>query len=556
MAKITGNNTNETFTAQNGVSYNGQGGLDTLVFTGTYATYDIELKDTGNIKTDVTWSGGALDTKWIERFVFSDGVFDVTTGQFTANPPPAPTISISNGQAVEGQAVNFTISLSHATDHDVTVTYFTQAGTATGMGNDYIGTAGTTVTILAGQTSAQVSIQTINDPNVEPDEQFTVNLTNPVGGTIADGQGVGTILNNDVAPPHITMTAATSAVVEGGTIQYVFTRTGGDLSSAFSFNWDYNPPLPRGAATPGVDFIEPATKTITFAAGQTVATLDFVTIADGVYEGPLVGPSTEAFAITFVPSPTYTFTVVSNIATIVDGDLPPPPPPTISISDGSATEGQAVNFTISLSHATDHDVTVTYATQGGTAAGMGNDFFGTAGTAVTIAGGPDQRADLDQYAPGRGRGAERDLLRQPVESCRRVDRGWPGRRHDRERRLSRLRTSPCWRPPVRSWKAARSSTSSRGVAATSAAPSASTGTTTRRYLSAPRHRASTSSSRPPRRSRSRRARRRHARLRHHRGRRVRGPALRTVNRGVRHHVRAEPHLHLHRGVEHRDHRRR
>ena len=131
------------------------------------------------------------------------------------------------------------------------------------------------------------------------------------------------------------MLAATSAVVEGGTIQYQFTRTGGDLSSPFSFNWDYNPPLPLGAAAPGVDFIEPATKTITFAAGQTVATLDFVTIADNVYEGPLVGPSTEAFAITFVPSPTYTFTVVSNIATIVDGDLPAPLP-TISVSQTDA----------------------------------------------------------------------------------------------------------------------------------------------------------------------------------------------------------------------------
>ena len=238
MTKITGNKTDETFIAQDGVSYNGQGGVDTLVFTGAYASYDIELKDTGNIKTDVTWSDGSLDTKWIERFVFSDGVYNVATDTFTANPPPPPTISISNGQAIEGQAVNFTISLSHVTDHDVTVTYSTQQGTATGMGVDYSGTTGTTVTILAGQTSANISINTRPENLVEPNETFFVNLSNPVGGSIADGQGVGTIVNDDVAPPHVTMLAATSAVVEGGTIQYQFTRTGGDLSSPFSFNWD------------------------------------------------------------------------------------------------------------------------------------------------------------------------------------------------------------------------------------------------------------------------------------------------------------------------------
>ena len=74
MTTITGDKTNETFNAQDGVSYNGQGGIDSLVFSGVFASYDIDLKDTGNIKTDVSWADGTLDTKWIERFVFADGV--------------------------------------------------------------------------------------------------------------------------------------------------------------------------------------------------------------------------------------------------------------------------------------------------------------------------------------------------------------------------------------------------------------------------------------------------------------------------------------------------
>jgi hypothetical protein len=132
---ITGDKTDETFIALDGVSYNGQGGFDTLVFSGSYTDYSIALQDTGNIKTAVSWEDGALDTKWIEHFVFSDGVYNVAADQFVANP----TLSISNGQAVEGQAVKFTISLSQATDHDVTVTYFTPGGgTAAGMGVDFL----------------------------------------------------------------------------------------------------------------------------------------------------------------------------------------------------------------------------------------------------------------------------------------------------------------------------------------------------------------------------------------------------------------------------------
>jgi hypothetical protein len=198
VAKITGNNTDETFTAQNGVSYNGQGGFDTLVFSGTYASYDIELKDTGNIKTDVSWSSGALDTKWIERFVFSDGVYNVTTDTFTANPPPpTPTLSIADAAVnEEAGTITFTVTLSFAAATPVTFTYSTADGTAGSA--DYVGVTNQAGTIAAGQTSTTITIALINDNIVETGgETFFVNLSNPVGATIADSQAVGTILEQD-----------------------------------------------------------------------------------------------------------------------------------------------------------------------------------------------------------------------------------------------------------------------------------------------------------------------------------------------------------------------
>ena len=61
---------------------------------------------------------------------------------------------------------------------------------------DFVGASGT-VTILTGQTSGQIVIQVIGDTGVEDDEEFLVNLTGATNASILDGQGKGTILNDD-----------------------------------------------------------------------------------------------------------------------------------------------------------------------------------------------------------------------------------------------------------------------------------------------------------------------------------------------------------------------
>ncbi len=55
-----------------------------------------------------------------------------------------------------------------------------------------------TVTIPAGQTSAQIVVQVNGETAVEDDEQFFVNLTAATNASILDGQGRGTILNDDM----------------------------------------------------------------------------------------------------------------------------------------------------------------------------------------------------------------------------------------------------------------------------------------------------------------------------------------------------------------------
>jgi subtilase family serine protease len=53
------------------------------------------------------------------------------------------------------------------------------------------------LTFTPGQTSKTVTVNVTGDTVVEPDETFFVNLSAASGATIADAQGLGTILNDD-----------------------------------------------------------------------------------------------------------------------------------------------------------------------------------------------------------------------------------------------------------------------------------------------------------------------------------------------------------------------
>ena len=57
----------------------------------------------------------------------------------------------------------------------------------------------TSQTITAGNTSTTFDVLVNGDTSIEPNETFFVNVTNVTGATLADGQGQGTIVNDDVA---------------------------------------------------------------------------------------------------------------------------------------------------------------------------------------------------------------------------------------------------------------------------------------------------------------------------------------------------------------------
>jgi hypothetical protein len=114
-----------------------------------------------------------------------------------------PTLSINNVSANEGNSgttpFTFTVTLSAASASTVTVTFATADGTAT-AGSDYTATSGT-LTFAPGVTTQTITVSVIGDTNPEPNETFLVNLSGATNATIAVAQGIGTIVNDDAAPP-------------------------------------------------------------------------------------------------------------------------------------------------------------------------------------------------------------------------------------------------------------------------------------------------------------------------------------------------------------------
>jgi hypothetical protein len=117
---------------------------------------------------------------------------------------PLPTVSIGDASVLEGNSgtigATFTLSLNAPSGRQVTVDYTTADGTAQAPG-DYAAIARTTGTFAAGQVLRTVTVQVKGDVFVEPSETLALNLSSPLNATIADSQGLGTILNDDLVGP-------------------------------------------------------------------------------------------------------------------------------------------------------------------------------------------------------------------------------------------------------------------------------------------------------------------------------------------------------------------
>ncbi len=124
--------------------------------------------------------------------------------------PNSPQLRVGGASVTEGntgvvEAV-FTVTLENGPDQPVTVRYATADGGAT-AGSDYQAASGT-LTFAPGETSKMVTVLVNGDRLAEPNETFVINLSSATNATIGNGQGAGTIVDDE---PRISINNVTKA---------------------------------------------------------------------------------------------------------------------------------------------------------------------------------------------------------------------------------------------------------------------------------------------------------------------------------------------------------
>ncbi|HZS33338.1 MAG TPA: Calx-beta domain-containing protein [Methylomirabilota bacterium] len=227
---------------------------------------------------------------------------------------PPPTLAIGDATVAEGNSGTtnavFTVTLAPASGRTVTVQYATANGTAA-AGSDYQAVSGT-LTFNPGETTKTVAVPVTGDVTSEPDETFLVNLSNPTNATIGDGQGIGTITNDD-GLPSLAINAIASSEGNSGTKAFTFTVT---LTPASGLTVTVDYATLDNTATAGSDYTA-TSNTLTFTPGQTTKQ---VTVN---VQGDTAPEPDETFFVRLSNPVNAVIGVDTGVGTILNDDAPP-----------------------------------------------------------------------------------------------------------------------------------------------------------------------------------------------------------------------------------------
>ena len=237
---------------------------------------------TVSIKGDTTVE--AIENFFVNLSNASGATLAKSQGVGTIMNDDTTALSINDVSVTEGNAgtvnANFTVSLSNPSASTVTVQYQTVNDTATAP-RDFVAVPLTTLTFNPNEQSKTITVVVNGETAVEPNESFFVNLSNAVGVTIADAQGVGRITNDDGDLPLLRVRAADPAVCLGpGGLIGITAAVTNPNAAAVTATWTATLPAPllglpgSGTATVNAPAMQVTTTqaswTGTLNAGQTV----------------------------------------------------------------------------------------------------------------------------------------------------------------------------------------------------------------------------------------------------------------------------------------------
>jgi Calx-beta domain len=202
-------------------------------------------------------------------------------------PTQAQTLSINDVSVTEGNsgtvAATFTVSLSAAAGAaGVTFDIATADGTAL-SGSDYVASNQVGQIIPAGNSTATFVVLVNGDTVFEGLQNYFVNVSNVIGATIADAQGIGVILN-DEAVPDPSFTLASSSANEGATGVITPVNVAIQLPGPSEVELSFNFATADASAAAGSDYVS-VSGILIFAPGETQKNLSVDLVGDNTIEG-------------------------------------------------------------------------------------------------------------------------------------------------------------------------------------------------------------------------------------------------------------------------------
>ena len=284
-----------------------------------------------------------------------------------------PTITIRGGSAVtEGTGAQFTVNASPAPSKDLTV----QLDVSDDDSSDFVAADDEdrkTVTILASQTSATYTVNTVADNTDEPNGSVTVTVA-----AVEEGYTVGstssatvTVNDDDAAPLPVITIAGGSAVTEGTAAS--FTLTASPVPAA-------NLPV-KVTVSESADFVA--------SSDEGTDTVTIGTSGSATYTVPTDNDNTDeangSVTVTVNTGTGYTVSSTSSSATVTVNDNDTRDlvlnPTSLSVNEGSSA-----NYTVKLATKPTSTVTVTV---GGTGSSITVDTdSGTGGDQSTLTFNP------------------------------------------------------------------------------------------------------------------------------------------------------------------------
>lgn len=278
------------------------------------------------------------------------------------------TVSVEDASATEGNRLTFVIKLSGTSAADVTVTATTSGGSGYTPRED-------TVTIPAGQPSAEFTVETAGDELDEPNRQLQVTLSAPTGAGLGDATADGTIVDDD-ATPTLAITGPASVDEVAGSHEYSIAITGkskGTVSVTVA--------TANGTATAGQDF-GGVSVTRSWASGDETAKKVQVSILHDTLD-----ENDETFTVNLsgangatIATPTVTTTITDN-----DNEVAVKSISDVSVVEGNSPAKADALVTVELTAASGKTVTVPYATAPGTAT-EATDYDAASGSLVFAPG--------------------------------------------------------------------------------------------------------------------------------------------------------------------------